>query len=51
MFFDRYNIKYGSDGYHDALDWEEYSERVEHFKRWHIYQSVIDTEITEMSYP
>jgi len=51
VHFDRYNKRYGSDGSHEALEWEEHREKIEAFKREHIHQSIVDTEINEMSYP
>ena len=51
VFFDGYNRKFAVDASHEAVNWPECEERVEAFKRQHIYQSMIDTEITSMSYP
>ena len=36
---------------HEPLDWPECEEKVEAFKKRHIYQSIIDSEIGDMSYP
>ena len=51
MFFDGYNKRFSSDGSHEVLDWVECEKKVEAFKREHIYQTIVDTEITDMSYP
>ena len=50
VYYDYYNRKYGSDGCHKSLDWSEYDDKVEGFKRQHIHQHIIDTEVAEMSY-
>ena len=44
-------MRIGGDGIHELLDWTPYDEKVEEFKRENIHQSIIDTEINEMSYP
>ena len=51
VFFDGYNKRYKSDSTHAILDWTECNERVETFKREHIYKNIIETEIEDMSYP
>ena len=51
VHFDRYNKRYASDGSHEALQWDEHREKIEVFKREHVHQNIIDTEINEMSYP
>nr|XP_012149760.1 PREDICTED: tRNA pseudouridine synthase A, mitochondrial isoform X1 [Megachile rotundata]XP_012149761.1 PREDICTED: tRNA pseudouridine synthase A, mitochondrial isoform X1 [Megachile rotundata]XP_012149762.1 PREDICTED: tRNA pseudouridine synthase A, mitochondrial isoform X1 [Megachile rotundata]XP_012149763.1 PREDICTED: tRNA pseudouridine synthase A, mitochondrial isoform X1 [Megachile rotundata] len=42
-----YDERYGKDGIHETLDWNECDEEVEKFYREHILKSIIDTEITE----
>ncbi len=51
VHFDAYNKKFGGDGTHEALDWSEYDDDVSTFKREHIYQDIINTEINDLSYP
>ena len=51
VHFDRYNQKFAGDGMHDPLDWTEYDDPIEQFKRDHIHQTIIDTEIMQLSYP
>ena len=33
------------------LDWTEYEEQIQAFKRDYIYKTIIETEIKELSYP
>lgn len=47
VHYDRYNNRYGSDGVHSVLKWEEEYEKVEEFKRKYIYPVIVDTEINE----
>ncbi|XP_029038272.1 tRNA pseudouridine synthase A [Osmia bicornis bicornis] len=42
-----YDQRYGKDGIHETLDWNEYDEEIEKFYREYILKSIIDTEITE----
>lgn len=51
VHFERYNVRISGDGLHEPLDWTPYEEEIEKFKRENIHQSIIDTEIDEMSYP
>lgn len=36
---------------HETLDWKECEEEVEKFQKEHILQYIIDTEISENTYP
>lgn len=51
VHFDGYNRRYGSDGTHETLEWSEYDGEVLAFKRKHILQDIINTEINDLSYP
>ncbi|XP_043261982.1 tRNA pseudouridine synthase A [Colletes gigas] len=42
-----YNERYGTDGIHETLDWEEYDEEVEQFYKDYILKNIVDTETTE----
>ena len=50
VFYEGYNRKFAADGTHEPLNWAECEEKVEVFKRQHIYQTMIDSEISEKSY-
>ena len=50
VFYEGYNRKFAADGTHEPLNWAECEERVELFKREHIHQTMIDSEISEKSY-
>lgn len=47
VHYDRYNNRYGSDGVHDKLLWEEEKETVTDFAEKYIFPTIIDTEISE----
>lgn len=49
VHYTRYNTRYGSDGMHEKLEWEECDEQVNDFKEKHIYPTIVDTEINERS--
>ena len=51
VHFDGYNRRFARDGSREALEWSQHEEEIEQFKREHIYQTIIDTEVNEMSYP
>ncbi|XP_076646896.1 pseudouridine synthase 1 [Halictus rubicundus] len=42
-----YNKRYGNDGIHESLDWEECNKEVEQFYKDYILRNIIDTETTE----
>ncbi|XP_076181208.1 pseudouridine synthase 1 [Ptiloglossa arizonensis] len=42
-----YNTRYGSDGIHESLAWEECNEEVEQFYKEYILKNIVDTETTE----
>lgn len=49
VHYDRYNVRYGEDGVHEKLLWEEVEADVNEFKEKYIFPTIIDTEITEES--
>ncbi|XP_063820736.1 pseudouridylate synthase 1 homolog [Pseudophryne corroboree] len=49
VHFEKYNQRFGNDGLHESLDWAEEEEKIEDFKRTHIYPTIIQTEIEEKS--
>ncbi|PFX15933.1 tRNA pseudouridine synthase A, mitochondrial [Stylophora pistillata] len=49
VHFDAYNRRYGSDGLHEALEWDENEEEIQKFKHQYIYKQIIDTEAREHS--
>ena len=44
VHMDRYNDRFGNDGVHKALLWDEYEEAIESFKREKIYPQMIEGE-------
>ena len=51
VHFDGYNRRFASDGTREPLEWSEYKEEIEQFKREHIHQTIVDTEVNDLSYP
>lgn len=47
VHYDRYNKRYGADGVHDKLLWEEEEATVNAFAHEHIFPTIIDTEVNE----
>ncbi|KAL3285507.1 hypothetical protein HHI36_000039 [Cryptolaemus montrouzieri] len=47
VHYDRYNYRYGEDGIHEKLNWEEYENDVEAFKDKYILPTITNTEISE----
>jgi len=45
VHYERYNQRYGTDGMHETLTWEEVEKDVEEFKEKHILPTIIDEEI------
>lgn len=46
-----YNEKFGKDGFHEMLDWNECNEEIEKFYKEYILKYIIDTEISDKVYP
>nr|CAD7588232.1 unnamed protein product [Timema genevievae] len=51
VHYDRYNQKFGQDGIHEVLSWQEFDKDVKDFKEKFIHPSILETEIQEKSYP
>lgn len=51
VHYDRYNQKFGNDGLHTTLTWDEVSEELGDFKKKYILSNIIQTELLEQSYP
>lgn len=49
VHFDRYNNRFGGDGLHERLDWEEQEEAIQAFKEAFIYPTIMETERKEGS--
>ncbi|KAL2099846.1 hypothetical protein ACEWY4_004240 [Coilia grayii] len=49
VHFDRYNKRFGSDGLHERLEWNEEEEAISAFKESHIYPTIVETERDEKS--
>ncbi|KAE8634891.1 hypothetical protein XENTR_v10002459 [Xenopus tropicalis] len=49
VHFEKYNRRFGNDGLHESLNWTEEEEKIESFKKEHIYPTIIQTEIDEKS--
>lgn len=49
VHFDRYNKRFGGDGLHERLEWEEEEEAIKAFKQSHIYPTIVETECQEGS--
>lgn len=47
VHYDRYNFRYGEDGMHDKMTWDEEEKAVDEFKEKFIYPTIIDTELKE----
>ncbi|KAK4885595.1 hypothetical protein RN001_001866 [Aquatica leii] len=47
VHYDNYNYRYGTDGIHDVLEWNEVEDSVNDFKEKFIYPTIIDTEIKD----
>ncbi|CAN7990737.1 unnamed protein product [Ixodes hexagonus] len=49
VHYDRYNKRYGGDGLHEPLTWEEKQDIIQSFKEKHIYPTILETERKEKS--
>lgn len=47
VHYDRYNKRYGEDGIHERLDWEDCEDEVRKFQEEYIMKHVVDTELSE----
>ena len=49
VHYERYNKKYGGDGIHEPLLWDEANDTILDFKNEHIYPKIVETELNEVS--
>ncbi|XP_013383207.1 tRNA pseudouridine synthase A isoform X2 [Lingula anatina] len=49
LHYDAYNKRYGKDGLHETLDWEDIRMDLDKFKAEQIYPTIIQTELKEKS--
>merc|ERR1719383_394620 len=49
IHYDRYNVRYGSDGIHDPISWEKVESEVESFKQDFVFSDIMATEKEEKS--
>lgn len=49
VHFDRYNKRFGGDGLHQILEWNEEKKDIAEFKEMHIYPTIVETEDREKS--
>jgi len=49
VHYDRYNKRYGSDGIHDKIEWHEFEEELNEFKRKFIVSNIMKVEREEKS--
>lgn len=49
VHYERYNKKYGGDGHHEALLWDEGNDKINSFKNEFIYPRIINSELEEKS--
>lgn len=47
VHFEAYNRRYGDDGIHESLEWDENEEEIQQFKDQYIYKQIIDTDVRE----
>ncbi|XP_077286222.1 pseudouridine synthase 1 isoform X2 [Arctopsyche grandis] len=48
VHYDRYNVRYGGDGFHEVLTWDDVKAEVDEFKKNHIYPNIVNTEVKEL---
>lgn len=49
VHFDRYNRRFGGDGHHDPIVWDEHNKTIQEFMDKQIYSVVVETEMKEKS--
>lgn len=47
--YDRYNARFGEDGFHDPIVWSKYEKQMDEFKLNYIYKHIHEKEIEERS--
>ena len=51
VHYDKYNKKFGSDGMHHPLTWEEVYDELKEFRRKKIFSNIISVEMESQQYP
>lgn len=49
VHYDKYNYRYGGNGIHERLTWEEYQDVLDKFRHAYVYPNIIQTEAKEYS--
>ena len=49
VHYDKYNYRYGGNGIHEKITWDEYHDTIEKFKHEFIYPVIVQTEGKELS--
>lgn len=49
IHYEKYNVRYGEDGCHEALDFQKEEEQIQEFFRKHIAATIVDTELKTAS--
>lgn len=47
VHYEKYNRKYGGDGIHEPILWDEFNDSIAKFKDTHIYPNIVETELNE----
>ncbi|EDS31663.1 tRNA pseudouridine synthase A [Culex quinquefasciatus] len=49
IHYEKYNVRYGADGCHETLDFEQEQDQIQSFFREHIASTIVKTELAERS--
>lgn len=49
IHYEKYNVRFGQDGCHEALDFEKEDEQIQKFFREHIASTIVETELKQRS--
>jgi tRNA pseudouridine38-40 synthase len=49
LHYEAYNRRFGTDGMHEKIDWDEYQEQIDRFVDSHIYPTIYNTEKEDKS--
>lgn len=47
VHYDRYNARYGSDGFHENLVWEDFEAAIKEFREKFIQPTIVDSELSD----
>jgi len=47
VHYDRYNTRYGADGFHENLNWEDFESAIKEFREKYIQPTIVDSELTD----